>query len=93
MDPKEYNLLKAFRDLLADSVSQLQNAAGQSQLASTASELAGRWDDADEEFANVLRDISRQARTMSFAQVRPVVQAITGHIQAQLSEVEARLNS
>ena len=90
MDPKEYNALKAFRDLLAETVDSLSNAGGQTQLASTSNELATKRDDADEGFAAVVRDVAKQARMMSFAQVRPVVTTIVVHIQSQLTDVESR---
>ena len=92
VDLQAYNKLKAFRDLIQETMDTLSSANGQASLATAARAAASRWDEVDEAFAAVLRDVAQRAWQMPFAQVKPVVTAIVGHLAGQLADVDADLN-
>ncbi len=93
MNIEEYEQLKAFRDLISDTIEGLRHAAGQGALAAAADLAAERWTPFDDDFARVLRDIRAQAWSMPLAQIRPVVEAVVAHLEAQLAEIDAQLSS
>ncbi|PIE21194.1 MAG: hypothetical protein CSA66_00025 [Proteobacteria bacterium] len=93
LNPQQYAQLKAFRDLIATTMDRLGQAQSQAALSQTVGDIAPRWDDVDGDFANVLRDVGNSVWTMPFAQVRPTVSAIVGHLGQQLGEVDQELAS
>ncbi|MCA9515102.1 MAG: hypothetical protein KC635_09190 [Myxococcales bacterium] len=91
LPPSEYTKLKAFRDLIAKTVDRLGQAQSQGTLAQAANDSAASWDGVDGDFAGVLRGVANNVWQGSFAQVRPTVQAIIGHLQGQLKDIDAQL--
>ncbi|MCP3859816.1 MAG: hypothetical protein GY704_09205 [Phycisphaeraceae bacterium] len=91
LSPQEYNQLKAFRDLIASTMSRLDQAQSQGPLSQAVGDVAPQWDGIDPDFANVLRDVGNSVWTMPFIQVRPTVEAIVGHLGAQLGEIDQQL--
>ena len=84
--------IKAFRDLISDTIGQLQGAFGQGALASAAGAAATRWDPVDGDFAALLRKVQSQAWSMPYDQVKPVVEAVVGHLNEQLPAIDQQLN-
>lgn len=91
LSPSEYTKLKAFRDLVAQTVDRLGQAQTQGTLAQAANDGAAAWEAVDSAFAGVLRSVANNVWQGSFAQVRPTVQAIVGHLQGQLKDIDAQL--
>ncbi|MFO0750245.1 MAG: hypothetical protein U1F43_31940 [Myxococcota bacterium] len=91
LPPKEWARLDAFRKLIKQTLTAIENAGGQGALASAASESAGKWDATDAEFAALLRDLAQSVWQMPFAQVRPTVGAIVAHLKGELADVERQL--
>ena len=93
MNIEEYEQLKAFRDLIHNTAEGLRYANGQGALAAAADAAAERWAEVDADFARVLRDIRSQAWSMPLAQIKPVVQAVVEHLEAQLAEIDRQLSA
>lgn len=91
LPPKEWARVKAFRDLIQQTLKSIEGAAGQGALAAAASESAGKWDGTDAEFAALLRDLAQSVWQMPFAQVRPTVQAIVNHLKSELADADRQL--
>lgn len=91
MQPEEYKALEAFRDLIVKTISTLRGAGSQGALGSALAQAAPDWEPVDADFANVLKDLRQQVWSMPFAQVRPVVDAVCGHLEQQLEAVNAEL--
>lgn len=91
MTPEEYKHLKAFSDLLEESIQQLRGATTTDVLASTAEALENRWKDVHDEFAEVLGGIRTHAWTMPYPQAAKVAKAVIAHLQATLDSVKAQL--
>lgn len=91
LPPKEWARVKAFRDLIKQTLTAIQGAQGQGALAAAASEHAAKWDTTDAEFAALLRELAQSVWQMSFAQVRPTVQAIVNHLQNELADADRQL--
>ncbi len=91
MTPEEYKHLKAFSDLIEDSISQLRNAGSQATLASAAADLEDRWKPVHDEFAEVLGGIRAQAWSMPFPQARMVADALIAHLEQTLEGVRGQL--
>jgi len=92
MTPQEYKHLKAFKDLIDDSVAQLKNAGSQATLASTAEALEDRWKPVHDEFAEVLGGIRAQAWSMPFPQARKVAEALITHLELTGESIQKQLN-
>lgn len=80
MTPEEYLHLKKFKGLLDDTIAGLSNATSQATLASAAEEYAVRWREADDDFAELLEGIKKQAWAMPFLQARHVSQKVVEHL-------------
>lgn len=91
MQPEEYKELQAFRDLLKKTIATLRGAGSQAQLGGALDDAAPDWKKVDPDFADVLTNLRQQVWQMSFAQVRPVVDAVVGHLEAQLADVNRQL--
>ena len=91
LSPQEYTHLKGFRDLIASTIGRLEQAQSQGALSQAVGDVAPRWDEVDADFAGVLRSVGESVWTMPFAQVRPTVNAIVGHLGQQLSELDQQL--
>ena len=91
MTPEEFLHLKAFKDLLDDTINGLSNATSQATLASAAEEYSGRWREADDDFADILDGIKKQAWSMPYVQARMVSQKVVEHLAATRDGVAAQL--
>ncbi len=91
MSPEEYEHLSTFKKLLEDTLRAMRNASSQASLAAAVDEYAGRWTNVHEEFAAVLNGIKAQVWQMPYPQVKPVAQAVIGHLESTLSDVKAQL--
>ena len=91
MTPEEYKTLSSFRDLIAQTVSEIGAAQSQATLGQAMSSLAPRWREVDEEFAELMEGVGAKVWQMSFAQVRPTVTAMVQHLETQLRELNAQL--
>ncbi len=93
MDIEQYEQLKAFRDVITDTIEGLRHAGSQGSLAAAADAAASRWEPLDDDFAKVLRDIRSQAWSMPLQQIRPVVEAVVAHLEAQVGEIDRQMNA
>ncbi len=93
MNIEEYEQLKAFRDVITSTMDGLRHAGSQGALAAAADAAAERWDPLDADFARVLRDIRSQAWSMPLQQIRPVVEAVVAHLEAQVAAIDSQMDA
>jgi len=91
MTPEEYKHLKAFADLLENTLADMRAASSQASLAEAVERWHPRWEEVHPEFAEVLGGIKSQVWRMPYPQVRPVAQAVTGHLESTLADVKKQL--
>ena len=91
MTPEEYKHLSAFRKLLEDTLNAMKSAGSQATMAAAVDEYAPRWTNVHDDFAQVLQGIRSQIWSMPFAQVRPVANAVIGHLETTLADVKRQL--
>ncbi len=91
MQPEEFKHLKAFRDLIQETLTALRGATSQAGLASVVATYEPRWQPVHDEFAEVLRGIKGQVWSMPFPQVRQVVNAVCGHLESTMAGVDQQL--
>lgn len=90
-DSKEWAALKAFSELIETTIRDLDAASMPAQLAGTVDARIGAWEEADPEFAAVLKQIKGQAWSMDAVHLRAVREKIVSHLKANLGDVKARL--
>ena len=91
MQPEEYKHLKAFRDLIQETLTALRDATSQAGLASVVAQYEPRWQPVHDEFAEVLRGIKSQVWSMPLPQVRKVVEAVCGHLEGTMAGLDKQL--
>lgn len=93
MIPEQYHQLKAFRDLITDTIDSLRYAGSQGALSAAADTAAEKWSAVDDNFARVLRDIQSKAWSMPYQQVKPVVEAVIAHLEEQLPDIDRQMDA
>lgn len=92
MQPEEYKQLSAFRALIRETIEGFQSCTMQAALSRATEDFAARWDTVDPAFAKLLRGIQGQAWSMQLPQIKEVTKMVCGHLDKQLTQVDARLN-
>lgn len=83
--------LQAFVDLITKTVQGLKAVSAPSQLAAAVDEVIGGWEQADRDFAAVLRDLKGQAWAMKQDHLRAVREKLVQHLEANLGPVKQQL--
>ena len=92
-DSKEWTALKSFSELIVATIRDLDAASMPAQLAAAVDARIGAWDEADPEFAAVLKQIKGQAWSMDTMHLRAIRERIVAHLTTNLEDVKGRLGS
>ena len=90
---ESYKKVKAFRDLIADTLKALEQAQTPVGLVSAIDSKLKDWEAEDNDFATVLRDLKGQAYSMSMPHIRAVTNKLCEHLRINLARIEKGLQS
>jgi len=88
---EEYKRVKGFRDLVESTISALGAAGTPHALVRAIDGILPQWEQADKEFASVLKEVKGQAFSMELPHLRAVTQKLREHLEVNLSRIEKGL--
>ena len=88
---KDFEKVKAFKELIEKTIRELGNLSMPTQLARALDGVLPRWEEEDSDFASVLTGLKAQAWSMEAMHIQGACEKVIAHLKGNLKEIEGML--